>query len=289
VTETNPNALSTVLDLEAGLETADERTRGSATGADIAGDMTGAAKMERIEIQHSAGMYAMPGGEQVKKFNGVILLNQRSNSWFDVGLDEDGDGDRRPACFAVDAQTPSTRSRIKQADSCGSCSRNKDAHDRTARDVAWDRPAKPAIDAACGNNLRLCVLVPGCTVPYELRLSASSFKAYDAYVQAIGTRGQFRPFEVVTTFTLKVEDGAKKGVKYSKVQFEMLGSLKPAQRQLVAGARETYREVFLAEAQVATDRGTGDVSSEAREAAAAARAAARSEAARAQGGDDIPF
>ena len=100
---------------------------------------------------------------------------------------------------------------------CPACPYNRDALDRDAREQAF----ADGVDrqTLCSNYLSLAVTLPGQDIPLVLRVTASSFKGWAAYVQRIGTRGRYRPHQVLTRF--KLRNAQKGGNQNSVAEFEL--------------------------------------------------------------------
>jgi hypothetical protein len=244
--------------------------RGSATGADIREQMAGEPRLEQVKVVHAGGMFELPGGDSVKEFSAIVLAATLRNAKFLKPADEVGeDEENRPECFSVDGVVPSAASPDRKCATCTGCHFNRAAKDPEARNAAWEKPRKET----CGNFLSLAVLLPGSTVPYHLRFSSSAFKAWDTFVQRIGTRGSWLPHEVVAKFTLEKKKNGPN--TYSVPVIELVGPIAKEHRAAFAQMREEYLALLRREPLT---RGGGDgdgYAGDAREAQAAAKAAAQ--------------
>lgn len=254
---------------------AEEPVKGSATAEEIRSDMVGEPRLEPVKVGHSMGVYELPTQEEpVREFVGIIVAATRRNAKFAKTLDEADEGDtNRPECFSVDGVVPSNASPDKKSSTCDTCHLNRAAKSQTAREAAWELARKQT----CGNFLSLAVLLPGCSVPFHLRLSQSAFKPWSEYVQRIGTRGNFRYYEVVTKF--KLEKRTKAGNTFSVPVFEQVGPLKEGHAKQAGALHQEYLQVLRQEPYSRDGDPSGEASEAVRNAKAAAKAAEGSEAA----------
>ncbi len=207
-----------------GLSNADEAQAGDATPNEVRDDMGNATpELDRIDVKHQ-GVNEFHFGDGTKVdgkdgLAGAILAYTFHNSWFSKSFDDHEPGER-PPCYSHDGVNIGAGAEDPQSEGgCASCTRNRDAQDPNARKEAFDQDR----NGSCSNYLSLAVMLPGRQLPYHLRLSNRSFKAWAKYIQTLYTRKRFRHYQVATRITL---DPVKKGAQeYSVGQFEMLGVL----------------------------------------------------------------
>lgn len=269
-----PNSMDDLLSGE------DTGAKGSATGQDIRDALSTEPQLDTIKIVHAAQLFELPGQDKkVPEFVGIIGGFTYRNAWFAKDLDEAEEEDRRPACYARDALTPSDGAPEKQSSSCGTCKRNRNAEDPAARSHAWEELSRKE---ACGNYLELAIFVDSPDVPYRLQIPASGFARKDSpwnqFVKHIGTRRKALTCEVVTRFTLKEAKG--QGQTYSIPEFHLVKVLENEQhREFFRKRAADVRALLRREGFTGKQQG-----SEAGEAASEARAAAKEAAAKGDAG-----
>lgn len=253
-----------------GLDTA---AKGDATAEDILDGMGNRKPtLERIEVKHhGVNEFRFPDSSKVdgtEGFVGVALAHAHHNSNFAKPFDEHEEGDQ-PACWSNDATTvaPEVESPLNEG-GCPTCPFNRDAPDRDAREKAFDNKERQEL---CSNYLSVAVMLPGQDIPLVLRVTASSFKAWAAFVQRLGTRGRFRTYDVLTRF--KLQNVKKGGNENSVAQFELADPkqyvLPDTLRKGFALQSPKYRSLLRREA------GLGGPSDEAAHAMNEAKAAAK--------------
>ena len=202
-------------------KTTDDAGKGSATAEDIR-DAMGNRKprLERVDIKHhGVNEFRFPDGRKVEGtegFVGVALAHTYHNSNFAKPFDEHEEGEQ-PTCWSNDGTTvaPEVEAPLNGG-GCPTCPFNRDAQDRSARELAFDNETKQEL---CSNYLSVAVALPGQDIPLVLRVPASSFKDWATYVQQLGTRGRYRPYEVLTRF--KLRNVKKGGNENSVAEFEL--------------------------------------------------------------------
>lgn len=227
-------------------------------------------ELQQIKVKHSgAEAFQLPDGEMIAGKQGLLVVigaHSRSNTLFLKDFEEREEGER-PDCSSNDGVNIDPRSASPQSPNggCEVCPLNRDAKDPKARSLAFDA------DKACANYLNLAVYRPGEELPYLLRVSAGSFKAWDKYVQELASRGRYRVHEVATKITLKATGRYQSSVAH----FEMVGKgpLPSALREQYAKQFDTLRAVLRRDF---ANRGADDDVAGAAAAAAAAEAAAGS-------------
>lgn len=262
-------------------QTKGEEAPGSATGQDVREALTGEPRLQAVKVVHQGGVFNLPGDEAVKKFTGIIVAHTQRNAKFAKSFEEaDGDDDNQPVCYSYDgtniADEVGTREGTeRQADSCAGCKLNRNARDRSAREHAFEELERKQ---TCNNYLSLVVQVFGddgqlVDIGYRLDLSNSSFRNWNEYAQGIGTRGRYKPREVITEFSLAKDKGPG-GIEFCRVEFTKVGVVPAAARPAVDKRHETYMAILrrIGFAQ------HSEPSDDARDAAKAARKAAEKSA-----------
>lgn len=260
---------------QAALEAAKETAKGSATGDSMREGMGNQRpKLDRVRVIHNGAASFRRGEKLLSELVGVVVAHTFHNTYFDKPYDDRVEGER-PPCFSNDAVTIAANAETPQnpEGGCHTCSRNRDARDGTARRAAFDRP----VEETCSNYFSLAILVPGEEIPVIVQYPYGSFKSWGEYVQAIGSKGRFRPSEVVTRFKLKNSKNAG-GKETSVGVFEFVGPLPAPIREQVAGQVEAYRAVLRREASDGERdaSSTTSASDAVRQAKAAAQRAAQS-------------
>ena len=226
-----------------------QASKGSATG-DALRDAMGTTRpaLEVVKVKgHGANLFQFPDESKVDGKDGllgVVVAFTRHNSYFDKPFGEQ-EGGELPPCFSNDGATIAAKAESPQSEGgCASCPRNRDARDRAARDVAWDRDRSET----CNNYLSLALALPGRDIPVRLRVTRQSFTAWGRYVQDIGTvRGRFLPHEVVTLVTL--ENKAGPSGEYSVAGFAFKGALPPEMRVGFAQQADQYGAILRRDAE----------------------------------------
>ncbi len=250
---------------------------GTATGEDVRDALTGEPRLQNIKVVHQGGVFSMPGDETVKEFTAIIMANTQRNAKFPKAFDDVGEGDdNKPLCFSHDGtniadDVGEREGTERQATSCAECKLNRNARDRSARNHAFEELNRKQ---TCNNYVSLVVQLfddAGTLLDmgYRLDLSNSSFKNWNDYVQGIGTRGRFKPRQVVTKFTLAKESGAS-GV-FSRVKFEKIGAVPEPLWDAIDQRHEGYMALLRRSGFAQEHQG-----SDAREAAEAAKTATES-------------
>jgi len=165
-----------------------------------------APRLPQIKIMHQAQMFAMPGGEKVESFMGILLDTNRINAWWEVAYEDSGGGDI-PDCFSQNGIDPSPSCLNKQADSCMSCPQNEFGTKGRGK--------------ACKNMKRIHIIMPDQSFPNRLTLPPTNLEAIDEYIRDLTSAG--KPYQlVITKFSLR-EKSNKDGVAYSYLVPETVG------------------------------------------------------------------
>ena len=224
-------------DADALLAQLDTTAKGDATADDIQERMGGMPELEAIKIKHAgANVIVMPddsiipGGEG---FVAVILASNFHNQKWPHGYDsKDRVEGERPLCKASDGITIDPGVDDPQARNCTVCPLNCAAKDPVARDNAFNLDR----DDRCSNALTLVLQRPGMEIPERIDLSSSSFRAWDRYVQRVGSKTRFLPCEVATRITFAMTGQHQ----HSVARFELLGALPPDLRKVNREAEGNY-------------------------------------------------
>lgn len=265
-----PDTLAFTLD-----EARGEETRGTATGQDIRDALTGEPRLQKIKVVHQGGVFSLPGDETTKKFTAIIVAHTQRNARFDKPYGEGGDDDNFPICYSYDGtniadEVGEREGTERQAAACTSCKLNRNARDREAREHAFKELTRKE---TCNNYLSMVVQIfdaDGTLVDigYRLDASNSSFRNWNDFAQGIGSRGGYKPREVITEFTL-VKDKTADGVEYSRIEFAKVGVVPVNARPAIEKRHAVYLGILRREG-FTQQESTPD----ARDAAKAARAAA---------------
>lgn len=221
---------------------------GTATAEDIKDAMGNARpKLELVKVKgHGANLFQREDGSQVLGKDGlvgVIVAFTRHNSWFGKPFGETEQGEL-PRCFSNDGVNIAPNAEDPQSKGgCTSCTRNRDARDRDAREEAFNQDQV----GKCNNYVSFALALPGEEIPVRLRVTLTGAKNWPAYVQRIGTKGRYQPHEVVTKVTLK--NVTRDGNEFSVAEFECVGALPAAMREQFAGHRDMYRAILQRDAE----------------------------------------
>lgn len=234
-----------------------------------------APKLERVKVKHGgACIFQFEDESRADELLGIIVAHTYKNVFFSKSFEEFEEGDR-PDCFSRNGQDVAEGVEEPQAARCAVCPRNRNAPDKEARELAFDRPRKET----CGNYLTLAVALPGRDIPVQIQFSQSAFKPFAAYVQKIGTQGRFQPHEVATRIKLQNRRGAG-GSEYSVPEFAIEGPLPEELMKAFDAQAPAYRALLRQEAE-ATKSGSdaGEAKQALKEAKAAQKKAAEKGAA----------
>ncbi len=256
----------------------DEGGTGDATAADIRDGMGNRKpQLESIKVKHQGvNAFHFPDGRKVDGEDGivgVVIAYTYHNSNFEKSFDDHEEGEQ-PACWSNDGTNVASEVESPRNEGgCQTCPFNRDALDKGAREQAWEDGVEK--QTLCSNYLSLAVALPGQDIPQVLRITATSFKAWSIYVQQLGTRGRFRPYQVLTRIKLRnVKRGANEN---SQAEFDVAGDkfvLPKALQSAFKLQSVSYRSLLRRDAELA---GPSDEAAHAMDGAKAAADAAGSE------------
>jgi len=173
-------------------------------------------RLPQIGIVSTAQMFKC-GEDKFKDFTATILHYQLCNAWWEKTIEE-GAGNV-PDCASSNAIAPDSGDN-RQCESCDKCLMN-----------AYGSDPKDGRGKWCKNMIRLHILKEGDVIPSRLTLPATSIRPADEFFTSLFNKKI--PYQIAkVTFSL-VSAKNKTNVEYSKIQFEVLDTLKTRDEMLM--------------------------------------------------------
>lgn len=185
-------------------------------------------RLPQIEIAHTVQLFIMPDDSKVEIFEGIIVDQQATNSYW-IDKIKPGEDPKPPTCYSMDAIVPAPEAEFPQAEKCKMCPMNQYDSDEDGK------------GKACKNMKRLHILIEGSVLPRRLTVPPTSLKSTEEYLTILLDMGlSYRA--VLTRFSLeKIEKG---DIKYSTLGYKFIRKLTTDELIIVGELVRKNKEEF---------------------------------------------
>jgi hypothetical protein len=173
-------------------------------------------RLPQIGIVSTAQMFKC-GDDKFDSFSGTILHYQLCNAWWEKSI-EDGSGNV-PDCASNNGIAPDSGDK-RQCESCDKCPMN-----------AYGSDPKDGRGKWCKNMMRLHILKDDDAIPSRLTIPATSLRAADEFFT--GLFNKKIAYQIAKVAFSLAPAKNKTNIEYSKIQFEVLGTLQTRDEMLM--------------------------------------------------------